>query len=224
LSGGSAGRVAEPVSDGARREAESELTEQLAATVGSEWSLGHDDWELDEQLRHIGRVLAEARHEGPPSHEGPPGQTSDRGNTVVRVDSAHAEPAGRHLPLPGRQSAEPTRQAPGSLPIWTWATMLLGLTAFVCGGVLLGWSIVSGREDLWSIGLPIALGGQIGLLVALVLQLDRLWHNNRSTEAKLDRVDDRLHDLLTRIDEPQGATGCLSASAGQTPNVTKSTG
>jgi hypothetical protein len=87
----------------------------------------------------------------------------------------------------------------------TWATLALGVMAFVCGGVLLAWSAASGRQELWTIGMPIALGGQIVLLIGLMLQLDRLWHDNRHTAEQLHHVDERLHDLNT-------ATTLLGAS------------
>jgi len=81
--------------------------------------------------------------------------------------------------------------------VLTWIALALGMTAFACGGMLLGWSLVAGRDELWTLGLPIALGGQIGLLVGLVLQLDRLWHDSRHAAAKLDDVDQQLHELRT---------------------------
>ena len=66
---------------------------------------------------------------------------------------------------------------------------------FVCGAVLLGWSLVAHRGELWSLGMPIALAGQLGLLVGLVLQLERLGDDNRRTVDKLESVDERLDDL-----------------------------
>ncbi len=50
---------------------------------------------------------------------------------------------------------------------------------------------------LAAIALPVALIGQIALLVGLVMQLDRLWHENRAAAAKLDNVDQQLHELKT---------------------------
>lgn len=35
------------------------------------------------------------------------------------------------------------------------------------------------------------------MLIGLVLQLDRFWHDNHHTAAKLDEVDEKLHDLKT---------------------------
>jgi hypothetical protein len=69
------------------------------------------------------------------------------------------------------------------------------MMALACGGVLLGWSVVAARDHLWSIGMPIALTGQILLLMGFVLQIDRLWNANQHTAAKLDEVDHQLDDL-----------------------------
>jgi hypothetical protein len=73
--------------------------------------------------------------------------------------------------------------------------MSIGLMGFCCGGVLLGWSFLAGRADLWNLGIPIAVGGQIALLIGLVLQLERIWQNNRYAVEKLDEVDERLADM-----------------------------
>jgi len=43
--------------------------------------------------------------------------------------------------------------------------------------------------------MPIALGGQLGLLLGLLLQLDRLGDDNRRTSDQLETVDQRLDDL-----------------------------
>lgn len=71
----------------------------------------------------------------------------------------------------------------------------LGLMTFVCGGVLLGWSLLSGRGELWSLGLPLILAGQASLIVGLVFQLDGLSQSNRETSQTLEELDDQLHDL-----------------------------
>ncbi len=43
--------------------------------------------------------------------------------------------------------------------------------------------------------MPVALVGQIALLAGLVLQIDRLWHDNRAAASKLDDVDEQIHQL-----------------------------
>ena len=63
---------------------------------------------------------------------------------------------------------------------------------FACGAVLLGWSLVAQRDDLWPIGMPLALIGQAGLILGLVLQLDGLWRTSRSTNAALSQLDGEL--------------------------------
>jgi hypothetical protein len=79
--------------------------------------------------------------------------------------------------------------------VLVWLALSLGTATFVCGGMLLGWSLVSQRPELWDLGLPIALGGQVALMVGLILQLDRLWHDNRHAAVKLHEIDQQLDDL-----------------------------
>jgi hypothetical protein len=75
--------------------------------------------------------------------------------------------------------------------------LLIGLMGMACGGMLLAWATIGGRPDLWPMGMPIALVGQIVLVVGFVFQMDRLWNDNSLTSAKLNRMDERLADLKT---------------------------
>ena len=151
-----------------------------------------DGWELDQQLRHIERLLNSARSGGHRSR--PAGEQQ-----MARLDLAHPGTDAWHLPLAAKaaRSKPSARGSSSTLAVLTWIALSLGTTAFVCGGMLLGWSILADRQELWAPGLPIALGGQIALLVGLVLQLDRLWHDNRHAAAKLDDVGEQLRDLKT---------------------------
>ncbi|MCX7426784.1 MAG: hypothetical protein NTW96_14295 [Planctomycetia bacterium] len=148
----------------------------------------YDGWEVDEELRHIGRVLGKS----------PANQAADPANSTRRFDPSHAAPSGAHRPekRPVRRRVK-TRFADTLAPLLGWTTLFAGFTALICGGVLLGWSWFGGRTDLWSVGLPIALAGVIGLLVAFILQLDRLGSASRETVAKLDQVDSQLDELRT---------------------------
>lgn len=152
-----------------------------------------DGWDLGQQLQHIERVLG--------SGEARARQSAAVGRQeVARLDLAHPGPAPWHPSLAdktARTRKRKSRQSSSALAVLTWAALSLGTTTFVCGGILLGWSLVAGRQELWTLGLPIALGGQIALLIGLVLQLDRLWHDSRHAAAKLDDVDEQLHDLKT---------------------------
>ena len=75
---------------------------------------------------------------------------------------------------------------------------------------MLGWSLWTGRGELWKIGLPIAATGQISLLVGLLLQIDRFWRDHHRTAARLDKVGAELRDLKT-------STTFISAGHGPSP-------
>ena len=72
---------------------------------------------------------------------------------------------------------------------------MLGVSAFIAGGALLGSAYVLQRDDLWSLGMPITVAGQVCLLLGLVLQLERLRQGSRYAAEKLSEVDRRLSDL-----------------------------
>ncbi len=150
----------------------------------------YDDWELDEQLRHIERVLTRA--------ESLSGQSRGGAPRLARVDQPHGTCSKRHLRPPELRSRSRRAIDSSAGAAATWVALLLGTMAFFCGGILLAWSMFAGRDELWTVGLPIALGGQIALLTGLVMQIDRIFHDNRDTSAKLDRVDARLDQLTDR--------------------------
>jgi len=181
-------------------------TKEPAAAAGAEVAglpPSYDGWELDEELRHVQRLLQIGKA---PSHDA----DAIRRPAASRIDLPHAAAPGWHSPAAGHSDKK--RQAdlgdPGAVQgVFTWLALLLGATSFVCGGILLGWSLATGRHELWTIGLPVALAGQIGLVIGLVLQLDWLWRENREAAAKLEDVDEQLHEL-------RATTTLLSASQG----------
>lgn len=149
----------------------------------------YDSWELEQRLKHIERVLAAAdRPTDGLSHDG---KASSESTRLFRLDSAHGSLGRPH----DRQNAGIFSRPGALMRTATWSTLLIGVTMLACGGFLMGWSMLSDRTALWSTGLPIALMGAISLFVALVVQIDRLLHDNRDTAAKLDRVDNRLGKL-----------------------------
>ncbi|MCE5301698.1 MAG: hypothetical protein LLF97_01155 [Planctomycetaceae bacterium] len=174
------------------------------STVPIEQTTTYDGWELGEQLRHIERVLQpdDADHR----------QTAEAyQRELVRFDVGHEGPAAWHLPQPEIVKKRPSRLERTTdgrsvvLGVLAWIALSAGAMGVVCGGVLLGWSMVAGRPELWTIGLPAAMIGQVALLIGLVLQIDRLWRDNRAAVQKLDNVDLQLHDL-------QNTTNLLSAT------------
>lgn len=153
----------------------------------------YDGWELGEELSEIGRALGTA-------------DCDDRRSKAVlrresrRLDRPHAALSAWHAE-PVERPTEPTAKTAEkrgfAASATTWLSLALGTAGFVCGGVLMGWSIAAGRQELWTIGLPVALIGQLALLGGLVMQFDRLRRDNRRAADKLENVDDQLHDLKT---------------------------
>lgn len=78
---------------------------------------------------------------------------------------------------------------------FSWTTLSLGVMACVFGGVLLTWSFLTDRAELWSLGLPFAIGGQVALVLGLVLQLDGLWQSNHEAAESLSNLDEQLVEL-----------------------------
>ena len=155
-----------------------------------------EDWACGAELRRIRR-----RYDAPPATDAgaaaippPHGDAFGLPSNPPRGQLWPAERAPKSAASASAESASAGRNRGRSSPL-VWGALSLGLMAFVCGAVLLGWSVAAGRSDLWSLGMPITLGGQFGLLLGLLLQLESLWEGNRNTVDKLDEVDQRLDNL-----------------------------
>jgi hypothetical protein len=138
-------------------------------------SRADDDWALEADVRSVHRLVESLK------------STSriDLATPIARPhDSVASEPA-----------LEPSREKAADAPpvnLAAWLLLSLGLAMFACGAVLLGWSFATDREDLWPLGMPLALAGQAALIVGLVLQLDGLWRTSRKTEETLTVLDGEL--------------------------------
>lgn len=172
-------------------------------------------WEEEEQLRQIETVL---------TPDGPNASINRRAyrRELARFDPGHALPGAWHRDAAKQAEEADAQTAAAATPTnadraaqpagrttigpWTYLSLLIGTTALACGGSLLGWSMISGRGELWNLGLPIALVGQIGLLAALLIQLERLWADHRRSAERIETVNSKLHDL-------QHATTLLGTSA-----------
>ncbi len=167
--------------------------EEKTQPTGSDLPPLYDGWELEEQLRHVERVLA--MDGGVTDHSG---RAVRNDAERRRFDTPHAAMPGWHVPE-AEKRVKTRRRRRGS---WThaivWLFLTLGLMALAFGSVLLGWSLVADRPELWRIGVPAALAGQVVLLLGLIVQLDRLWHDSRAASARLARVDERLARLGSR--------------------------
>jgi hypothetical protein len=153
-----------------------------------------DDWEMDAAFSHIAEVLGVDNSTG---HGSRPVSRN-----AARVDNAHAKLRPRHgrPKKPMRRVAAKAHRGDYGGPLLAlviWAFLSLGTAALVCGGMLLAWSFVAARAELWKLGLPIAVGGQIALFIGLLLQIDRFWRDTRRTSRKLAQVDAKLRDLQT---------------------------
>jgi hypothetical protein len=169
----------------------------------------YDNWEMDEQLRHIERVLVANRlrvGKSPAPVESEP----------ARHDVPHAGPPAWHMAAASRSARQPAESRSlrrgWALGLLIWTAVLFGTTALVCGGALLVWAFVTAQHALWTLGMPIALGGQIVLLFGLLLQLNRLWRESRQAVSKLDKVGAQLRELKTAA-TLQGTTQGPSAAS-----------
>jgi hypothetical protein len=174
----------------------------------------YDGWELDQRLLHIQRALQSGKCAGfdlranenrtvPFDGFGTASKAAGRKSETarreaVRFDEPQAGPACQHVVAsnqPRKKRKKAVRRRRSFSGAFTWLVVSLGAMSFACGGTLLMWSLVGGRHELWNIGLPPALVGQILLLVGLVLQIDRLWYDSHQAAAKLDDVDQQIHEL-----------------------------
>ena len=140
-------------------------------------ALGNDDWALEAELRGVQRLVASLKSH---QHQRP-----------LMQDSLPAPDAfGQRISTPAAvKPPQPRSNALG------WLILSLGLAVFACGAVLLAWSLIGQREDLWPIGMPLTLFGQAGLILGLMLQLDGLWNTSRMAAAALSELDGELKNV-----------------------------
>jgi hypothetical protein len=132
-------------------------------------------WELDEELRHVDRLLNIRRR--------------DAGGEALTLDDLFCEPLApkfeRKLPVdepaPAAEAlasaaamVDASPAAPSRLVGWiSAASLYLGAMALTCGGALAVWSRVGGHPDLWRIGLPGGIAGLGGFLVSMACRDQR---------------------------------------------------
>jgi hypothetical protein len=147
-----------------------------------------DDWALDAELHRLNRLLTSAM---------PAAQSQSP--TMLPQFSWPASPAATASPANPVQASLAVSRVEGAprrrASVVVWSLLGFGIMAFVCGAILLAWSLVADRTELWTLGMPVCLAGQLGLLLGLVFQLSRLWDDNRRTASQLASVDQRLDDL-----------------------------
>jgi hypothetical protein len=190
---------------GLRQTADHGVELDQKASVAAAIEADVDDWALDLEMQRMRRLVHAAAHD-PLSHARPlagpfSGAVPTVFNGALQFDSPHAHssgsPHGDIARFAAHSSAKAADRRAGQrrMSAVTWSLLSLGLMAFVCGGVLLGWSLLADRADLWTFGVPIAWGGQLALLLGFLLRIDLLGDANRQTVTKLETVDQRLDDL-----------------------------
>lgn len=150
-----------------------------------------EDWKVDQDVLRLrarvdlaAKTIPRARRISPPRK--------------VRLDARHWG-----VPRPQMGRRYPVRQSATAAK----AVLSAGTVCFMWGALLLAWSLMQDRFDLWSLGIPGVVGGQVLLLLGLALQLDYLWHNSHFTIRQLDHVDHQLDQL-------ERTTNLLSATHG----------
>ena len=155
-------------------------------------ALPADDWQLEADVRGVHRLVEKLR-------------STSRLDQPAAISGPHQPPS---APEPARSSSSERATSPTSNFV-AWTLLSAGLATFACGAVLLGWSFATGRQDLWPLGMPLALGGQAALLLGLVLQLDGLWQTSRKNEKTLSALDDELSRVrqTTLLSTPHSGPG-----------------
>ena len=175
-------------------------------------TLPGDDWQLEAELRSVHRLVESLR--GP-----------ERFDEAAPLRSPHLPRVGAALPGLTEPKVAARIEGRNQSSTAAWISLSLGLATFACGGVLLAWSLLADRPDLWPIGLPIALAGQAGLIVGLVLQLEGLWRSSRQTEKTLSALDDELDrvrhatTLLSSTKSPSAQSFYVHLAEGAQPQL-----
>jgi hypothetical protein len=112
-----------------------------------------------------------------------------RGRTTSGLDWQDANRRATEFDRPARFAPH---QRTSSL---VWGLVWAGIGALIGGGGILFASCLAARNDLWSLGLAIALGGQASLVLGLLVQLERVWLGSHNAVSRLNDVDRRLQEL-----------------------------
>lgn len=84
------------------------------------------------------------------------------------------------------------KQPVSSLP---WLVLGVGLSVFVCGAILTAWALLGQRPELWSVGVPLLVAGQVAVFAVIIWQFESIWRSDQATFHILHGVDERLQSL-----------------------------
>lgn len=148
--------------------------------------LGEEDWAMEAELRGVQRLLGSLKSRAPIATESVSLHPPQRSPAAWHAGHAKQAPETDNFGPEQGIAKQPRGHAAA------WTILSLGLAVFACGAMLLAWSLIGQREDLWPVGMPLALIGQAGLVLGLILQLDGLWNSSRKTEQALSELDGEL--------------------------------
>ena len=136
---------------------------EAAPTGRNDWSdrpCLADSWEMDEELRHFGRLLkVDAPHAA--SESRPASGPESPSRAFIEEPTLEA--------IYGRDTAPKAPTLPRQ-PSFRWPAIWLGLMALSCGGVLLALAHFGNRPDLRPIGLPSVIAGATGLILGAAIR------------------------------------------------------
>lgn len=124
-------------------------------------------WQVNQQLRHAEQVVQSGRR-----RQLPTGQQ-------LRID----EPA-RTAPPSEPAAVESAGAEESMMTTFAWFVICAGVTALTCGSVLMAMSFYQERPELWQLGLPIMIIGQVALVLGMGLQLVARTQAEAAAEAK----------------------------------------
>src|SRR5206468_202320 len=111
--------------------------------------LGEEDWAMEAELRGVQRLLGSLKSRPMTPAESvalhPPRRSPTAWHTIPTEQAPGADDSVREQVV--------AKQPRGHAAAWT--ILSLGLAVFACGAVLLGWSLIGQREDLWPVGMPL---------------------------------------------------------------------
>jgi predicted phage tail protein len=144
-----------------------------------------DEWDFEETLSHAERLVRTV-------------QAQDRVVDMLwsaRPNSTSGEDEAIRIDTVPASDEQATSTESTSVPLLVLA---LGLAVFVCGAVLAGWSLMGHGQNLWRLGVPMVMGGQVAMLAGLMWQLEAVWQSNRDTKNAVHTLDRQLRLLRRR--------------------------
>jgi hypothetical protein len=144
-----------------------------------------ESWEIDEDLRHMQRMLRGRRYTEP-----------NPINQELRFDAAPGISPPNAIESDGMLLR--FRAALATLLV------LLGITTTVCGASLLAWWHFGSRAELCAPGLGCTIAGQFLLMIGLAMQPERLGSEAAATKSKPVLAEDPLlyADLNAELGQP----------------------